>query len=69
MLLGLEADFEDSKAECADLSEKLGTSREESANLQAEPRKSEQKTVCLAEELKDLKLASKKTYEMLQVEQ
>ena len=43
MLLGLEADFEDSKAECADLLKKLSTSREESANPQAELRKSEEK--------------------------
>lgn len=68
VLKGLEADLEDSKAECADLLEKLGTSREESAYLQAELRKSEEKSVCLTEELKDLKLASKKTYELLQVE-
>ena len=68
VLKGLEADLEDSKAECADLLEKLGTSREESAHLQAELRKSEEKSVCLTEELKDLKLAYKKTYELLRVE-
>jgi len=67
-LKGLEADLEDSKAECADLLEKLSKSREESANLQAELRKSEEKTLFLAEELKDLKLASKKSYEVLRVE-
>ena len=68
-LKGLEANPGDSKAECADLLEKLSKSREASANLQAELRKSEEKTLFLAEELKDLKLASKKSYEVLQVEQ